>query len=151
MRRSVTLGTGVGIVALVCTILGIVFTSTGLALATFVWPQVIGITFLCIGGGILAVGVGLAAIRLKALRRRAWLLETGLESCGTIVDLVQNPQVRLNGRNPWLVRYQYEVQGCAYQGRETMMDLPAGYERGASVAVMYDPTRVGVSVLNRGK
>ena len=148
MREFLT--TGAGIVALVCTILGIVFTTTGLVLAAFVRPQSIGITFLYAGGGILAVAVGLTAIRLAALRRRTWLLETGLESCGTIIDLRQNLLVRLNRRHPWLVCYRYEVQGCEYRGREALMDLPAGYEQGASVGVRYDPTRAGVSVLNRG-
>lgn len=103
------------------------------------------------GGSILAVGLGLAAIRLRELRRRAWFLETGLESFGTIVDLAQNRYIRLYRQNPWVVRYRYEVYGCEYQGCETMMDLPAGYVQGASVAVRYDPTRSGVIVLNRGK
>jgi Protein of unknown function (DUF3592) len=141
--------TGVGIVALVFSILGVVFTTVGLGLATFVRPQVIGITFLCIGSGILTVGVMLAAIRVAAIRRRARLLETGLESRGTIVDVAQNPLVRVNGRHPWVVRYRYEMQGCEYHGNERMMDLPAGYKEGASVTVMYDEARVHVSALKR--
>jgi hypothetical protein len=147
MREFLT--SGLGIVALVFTILGVVFTGTGLVLALNVWPESIGITVLCSGGSILAVGLVLGAIRLSALRRRAWLLVTGLESRGTIVDLAQNTLVRLNGRHPWVVRYRYEVQGCEYRGRETMMDLPTEYEQGATVAVIYDPMRAEVSVLNR--
>jgi hypothetical protein len=145
MRKFLT--TGVGIVALVFTIIGTVFTITGLALAIFVRPQNIGFTFLSAGGGFLAVGAGLAAVRFATLRRRAALLETGLESRGTIVDVAQNRYVRLNGRHPWVVRYRYEAEGDEYQGRETMMDLPAGYERGAPVAVIYDPMRLEVSAL----
>jgi hypothetical protein len=88
---------------------------------------------------------------MRTLRQRARLLEMGMESRGTIVDLVQNPFVRVNRRHPWIVRYRYEVDGYEYQGREAMMDLPAGYEQGATVAVMYDPAHADVSALNRGK
>ncbi|MEX2137963.1 MAG: DUF3592 domain-containing protein [Pirellulales bacterium] len=143
------LSTAGGIIALVFTILGIVFSTTGLALAIFVRPQDIGITFLGTGGGFLAVGALLTGFRLAALRRRARLLETGLDSRGTIVELVQNPFVRLNGRHPWVVRYRYTVQGCDHAGSESMMDLPAGYTKGASVVVVYDPTRVELSALKR--
>jgi hypothetical protein len=143
------LSTGLGIVALVFTILGVVFSIVGLALTAFVEPQAIGITFFCLGCGFLAVGVGLGAIRLAAIQRRTWLLETGVKANGTIVELAQNMLVRLNGQHPWEVRYQYVVQGCEYQGSETMMDLPAGYAQGASVAVRYDPACVEESALFR--
>lgn len=146
MREFLT--SGIGILALVCTILGVVFTGVGLALTAFVRPQAIGIMFLCAGGVILPAGILFIVMRLAALRRRARILATGMEVHGAIVDIAQSP-VRINGRHPWVVRYRYEVQGSEYEGRETMMDLPAGYEAGASVAVMYDPDQVSVSVLDR--
>ncbi len=145
------LSTGLGVVALVFSILGTVITTTGVVLATFLWPQTIGMIFLYAGGGILVVGVGLASRRLSAMRRRASLLEYGLESQGTIVELAPNPLVRVNGRRPWVVRYRYEIQGLEYQGRESMLDLPEGYVQGGSVVVIYDPMRVEVSALNREK
>lgn len=148
MREFLT--AGVGIVALVFSVLGIVFTTTGLCLTVITGPQTLGILFLCFGGGILAVGVALLAIRLAAIRRRAWLLECGLETSGAIVEVAQNPRVRVHGRRPWVVRYRYEVLGCVYFGRDTMMELPVGYEPGAGVVVKYDQGRPEVSVLLRG-
>lgn len=148
MREYLT--SGLGIVSLVFTILGTAFTSMGLALIAFPALQTNGFTFLCAGGGFLVVGLGLAAMRLRTIRRRAWLRESGMESRGTIIDVVQNPLVRLNGRRPWIVRYRYEAQGSEYQGRDTMMDLPAEYEQGAGVAVKFNPMQLNESVLNRG-
>lgn len=145
MREFLTSGTG--IIGLVFTILGIVFTATGAGLAVFVRPPDIGVAFLFLGPGILAVGAAISAIRLATLRRRALLLETGLESIGDIISIRQNLFVRLNRQHPWIVRYRYEVSGREYHGCELMMDLPAGYVLGAKVPVVYDPAHVEVSVL----
>jgi hypothetical protein len=138
-----------GIVGLVFSILGTVFTCVGLALALVVRPWFIGVIFLCVGSAFLTVGLVLVTLRLGALRRRARLLESGLESRGTIIEAVPNQLVRINHQPTWVVRYRYEVQGCEYHGRESMADLPAGYEPGAGVTVVYDPDRVGVSALKR--
>jgi hypothetical protein len=48
--------TAAGVIGLVLSILGTVFTTTGLFLAALVRPHAIGVVFLCVGGGVLAVG-----------------------------------------------------------------------------------------------
>ncbi len=143
------LSSGVGVAGLVLAILGTVFTLVGFGLAMFVRAQVLGIVFLCVGSANLTVAVLLVMSRLGTLRQRARLLESGYETPGTIVEFAENPLVRVNGRRPWVVRYRYEVEGREHRGSETMMDPPVGYAVGASVVVMYDPDRVGVSTLRR--
>jgi Protein of unknown function (DUF3592) len=144
------LSTGTGIVGLILSILGGVFTAVGAALTATLWPFPIGIIFLAVGGPIAITGFVLVSLRLAAVRQRARLLREGLQARGTILTLAQNVGVRLNGQHPWVVRYRYEVNGQEHEGRESMMDLPDGYHLGATVTVMYDPARTGLSTLERG-
>ncbi len=142
--------TATGVVGLVLSILGTVFTTTGLVLAALVRPHVIGVVFLCVGVGVLAVGSVLVMCRRAVLRWRARLQEQGLEARGTVTEVVQNPFVRVNGRHPWVVRYRYDVQGRTCHGSEAMMEPDPEYRAGATVVVMVDPARVERSVLKRG-
>ncbi len=144
------LSTAAGVVGLILSILGLVFTIVGAALTAALWPFPIGIVFLAVGGPIATAGHGLVSLRLGAVRRRERLLREGLESWGTIITLAQNVGVRINGRHPWVVRYRYEVDGQEHEGRESMMDLPDGYHPGATVAVMYDPSQTVISTLKPG-
>jgi hypothetical protein len=147
VREFLSSATGVG--GLVLSILGGVFTAVGAALTAALWPLPIGIIFLAVGGALATAGLVLVSLRLAAVRRRESLLRNGLESRGTILVLAQNRRVRVNGRCPWVVRYRYEVDGQEHEGRESMMDLPDGYQQGAAVTVVYDPTRAGFSALKR--
>ena len=65
------LSTATGIVGLILSILGGVFTAVGAALTAALWPFPIGIIFLAVGGPIATAGFVLVSLRLAAVRQRA--------------------------------------------------------------------------------
>lgn len=144
--------TGSGVVALVFSILGLAFLTVGAGFAfallandatdrptTVDEPRwVIGITFLIIGAGFAAVGMTLGWRRFASLRRREALRKYGRPATGTITSVEQNVSVRVNRRHPWIVRYDYRVDGMHYQGTESTFDLPVGLAPGAQIGIRYD-------------
>jgi hypothetical protein len=144
------MSTATGVVGLILSILGVVFCTVGTVMTVVLWPFPIGIVFLTVGSVLATPGLVLVSLRLAAMRRRERLLRDGLESRGVIIVLTQNMSVRVNGRCPWVVRYRYEVDGHEHEGRESMMDLPDGYQVNATVTVVYDPDHAGRSALKRG-
>jgi hypothetical protein len=147
MREFMSAATG--IVGLILSILGTVFLTVGAAMTAALWPFPIGIVFLAVGSVIATPGLVLVSLRLAAMRRRERLLRNGRELRGVIIGLTQNMGVRVNGQSPWGMRYRYEADGQEHEGRESMMDLPDGYHKGATVTVVYDPDRSELSALQR--
>jgi hypothetical protein len=152
-----------GILALVFTILGVVFFGAGAVMVAFgsvsqvadapfavsgtLWG--IGVPFLIIGGIVGTVGIVIGMRRMRLLRLREQLRAHGHSVDATIVHVSQEFRVRVNRRHPWLIQYQYEVGGVAYRGSETMMESPAEYVVGATVVVRYDPSDPAQSTLER--
>jgi hypothetical protein len=143
------MSTGTGVVGLILSILGVVFCTAGAIMTAVLWPFPVGIAFLAVGSVPATAGLVLVSLRLAAMRLRVRLLKDGLESRGVIIALTQNMGVRVNGQCPWVVRYRYGVDGHEHEGRESMMDLPDGYQVNATVTVVYDPDRTGLSALKR--
>jgi hypothetical protein len=143
---------GSGIVALVFSILGLAFLTAGASVA-FVFlaneatdrsttagePHwVVCVTFLSIGAGFAAVGMTLGWRRIASLRRGEALRKYGRPATGTITSVEQNVSVRVNRRHPWIVRYDYSVDGMQYHGSESTFDVPVGLEPGAQIGIRYD-------------
>lgn len=143
---------GSGIVALVFSILGVAFLTTGagvawarLANATTGWSTtpgephwLIAVIFLSLGAGFAAVGMTLGWRRLALLRRGEALRQHGRPATGTITSVQQNVSVRVNRRHPWIVQYEYRVGGMQYRGIERTFDVPAGLQPGSQVGIRYD-------------
>jgi hypothetical protein len=143
---------GSGVVALVFSILGLVFLTVGAGFAfallangatnrstTMGEPRwVLGVAFLIIGAGFAAVGMTLGWRRVALLRRGEALRKYGRPTTGMITSVEQNASVRVNRRHPWIVRYDYSVGGMQYHGTESTFDVPVGLEPGAQVGIRYD-------------
>lgn len=143
---------GSGIVALVFSILGLAFLTVGagvaLALSTRAatdrWTTggeprwVLGAIFLSLGAAFAGVGMTLGWRRIASLRRGEALRKDGWPATGTITSVEQNVSVRVNGRHPWIVRYEYQVGGVQYHGTERTFDAPVGLEPGAQIGIRYD-------------
>jgi hypothetical protein len=138
-----------GICGLVFSILGVVFTLVGAILAVALPIPAIGVVFVSIGVPLLVAAAILVPIRMKTVRRLWRLQQSGRQTQGTIVEVVQSRYVKINHRGVWIVRYRYEVAGQVYQGSENFIDRPAQYQPGGSVAIMYDPDRADLCALKR--
>jgi hypothetical protein len=152
-----------GILSFVLTILGVVFLGTGAAMtilgtvsqvagapsasSSVLWG--VGVVFLIVGGIAGGVGIVMGMRRRRLLRLRELLRTYGYSTDATIVHVSQNIRVRVNRRHPWLILYQYKVSGVAYNGQETMFEMPTQYIVGATVAIRYDPNDPAQSALEQ--
>jgi hypothetical protein len=161
-QRRDFFASGSGIVALVFSILGLAFLIAGAGLAfsllaneatdqstTAGEPRwVLSLIFLSIGTGFAAVGMTLGWRRVASLRMREALRKYGRPVTGKITSVDQNVSVRLNGRHPWIIRYDYNVGGMQYHGTERTFDLPVGLASGAQIGILYDGEDPRRSVLD---
>lgn len=151
-KASDFFASGSGVVALVFSILGLVFLTVGAGLAfalsanavnyrstTMGEPRwVLGVLFLSVGAGFAVVGLTLGWRRAASLRRSEALRKYGRPAVGTITSVEQNISARVNRRHPWIIQYDYSVGGIQYHGTETTFDVPVGLAAGAQVGIRYD-------------
>ena len=127
-----------GIVAGIFGLLGLAFLTAAALVSALPAPRTLSIVFGCVGGSTLAVSLVLGSLRLRRLRARERVLRDGAPTQATIVEMRENRSVRVNTRSPWIIVYRYEVGGRTYEGRETLWDVPVGYEPGSRVVARYD-------------
>ncbi len=127
-----------GIVGLVFGLLGFIFTFLGVVLTIAIVTAFVGIPF-TLFGILFLVGGGAALYHsYEKAQKTVQVLREGEAVDGQIVSLEQNFNVRINGRNPWVIVYQFRVNGQAYQGRITTLNTPgAGLQPGRNVSVLY--------------
>jgi hypothetical protein len=152
-----------GILALVLTILGVVFFAAGAVMTVVgVLSQVtdapsaldgtlwgLGAVFLTVGAVAGVVGIVIGMRRRRSLRLREQLRTHGHSADATIVEVSQDFRVRVNRHHPWRIQYRYEVGGVAYEGYDTMFEKPAEYVAGTRVVARYDRNNPAQSTLER--
>jgi membrane protein implicated in regulation of membrane protease activity len=105
----------------VFTILGVIFSCVGLAMLLAI-TFLIGILFTLLGFGFLSVGLAALIWRYRQARTTVRVLQVGQAARGEIVSVEQNYNVTVNGRNPWLVVYHFNVHGRPYQGQVSTLN-----------------------------
>jgi hypothetical protein len=134
-------GDGYWIPILVLGILGVVFFPMGAGLILGVVTAFVGVPFLFLGLGFLIATIWLAIRRYKYAQMIVDVLRVGDAARGQITDVGQDYSTAVNGRNPWVVRYQFLANGQKVDGKVTTFN-PVGeqYKAGESISVLYLPT-----------
>jgi len=128
------------IVALVFGIMGIVFFLVGAGLTIAIITAFVGIPFLILGIGFLVAGGWVFIRRYQGARKVVKVLQVGEATRGQIVEIRQDYSVRVNGRNPWRIRYQFQVNGEDYEGKVTTFNQPGQQlQAGKAVSILYLP------------
>lgn len=108
-----------------------------------------GLLFGGIFGGIGGVTLGLGLKRLFQTRR---IWREGHITVGRVARVGFDMSMRINGRNPMLVDYTYEIDGQPHQGTfSSTSPVLLQYKVGQPVHVLYDPRRPEQSVLAHGQ
>jgi len=118
---------------------------TGKLLKVSIVPLLLGAIWFAIGGGLTVIFFAAGnPLHDYWLSRDAELTE------GTVVELTIRRTTRVKGRNPWVLRYTFEVDGRNWSGKSSTTDEDAvrGLEKGNKVEVEYLPTKPAV---NRAK
>jgi hypothetical protein len=80
----------------------------------------------------------LLAWRYQAARRIVEVVEMGAATLGEISAAQQNFHMRINGRHPWTVTYEFVVNARLYRGQVTTLTQPdLGRRAGSAVHVLY--------------
>ena len=115
---------GWSIAAFVFVIVGGSFSLTGVGLIAGIITAIVGIPLLLIGLVFLGGGVGVFYWRYTEAQKALNVLRHGLATRGEITALDQNYNMRVNGRNPWTIRYKFSIDGKDYEGKVTTLNNP---------------------------
>ena len=141
-------------------LLGLVFSVVGLflglgILAAFFGKGVqlagiitgsIGLFFLVLGLPFMVVGIVLFTRRYQRAQQMVKVLKEGNSILGKIREVQQNYRVQFNGRNPWVIDYEYQVNGQTYAGKVSTMNQPGQQlQQGKAVRVLYLATNPQVN------
>ena len=131
---------GWAIAALVFGLLGFIFTLVGAGLTIGIITAFVGLPFLALGIIFLGLAIGALIWRYGRAQKVVHVLQVGEAVAGQIVEVQENYSVEVNGRHPWAIRYQFQVNGQAYEGNVTTLN-PVGpdIQAGRTACVLYLP------------
>ncbi len=122
-------------------LLGLVFALVGAPLIVVGVTAFVGIPFFLIGVVLLAIGGWLFIGQFRDAQKLVDALRTGEATHGRIVEVQENHTVQVNGRHPWSIRYQFEVNGHSYEGTvNTLNSVGEHLREGKTAWVLYLPT-----------
>jgi Protein of unknown function (DUF3592) len=129
------------VAAFVFGLLGTVFTLVGAGLTLGIITAFVGIPFLFLGLAFLGAAGGIFYWRYKETQKMVNVLRMGEATRGKIIEIQENYSVRINGRNPWEIRYQFQMNGQTYEGKVSTLN-PVGetLQAGKTVWILYLPT-----------
>ena len=131
---------GGAIAAFVFGILGFIFSLVGAGLTIAILTAFLGIPFLLLGIAFLIAGGWVLLLRYQNAQKVVKVLQDELAIEGKIISLEQDYHIRINGRYPWLIRYQFQVAGQDYEGRLSVLNQPGEqYQVGKAAWILYLP------------
>ncbi len=129
------------IAALVFCILGAVFSTVGAGLTIAIITAFLGIPFLALGVAFFIAGLWVFLWQYQNAQKIVNVLREGDVARGQIVEVQENYSVIINGRHPWIIRYQFQANGQDQAGKVTVMNPPGEQlHAGKAVSILYLPT-----------
>lgn len=139
---------GWAISALVFGLLGAIFTLVGVPLTAGIVTAFVGIPFAVVGLLFLVAGAAMAEWRYQEAKKTMDVLRVGDVAEGKISQVEQNFHVRVNMRNPWVIRYQFRMGGQSYEGQVSTFNTPGpALQPGQPAYVLYLPQAPDRNVL----
>ncbi len=131
---------GWSIASLVFVILGSVFSLVGAGLTIAIITAFVGIPFLLLGLLFLLPGAWVLRGRYNEMQKVVEVLRNGQAVIGVIAETSENLSVTINGRNPWIIRYQFQAEGQNLEGKVSTLNQPGpNLQTGKNVQVLYLP------------
>lgn len=131
---------GWAIAVFVLGLLGVIFTLVSAWLTLGVITAFVGIPLMLMGIFMLSLAVAGFIWRYQRAQKIVNVLRLGEAASAQIVEVWENYSVRVNGRHPWVIRYQFQLNGKDFEGNVTTYN-PVGKELqpGQPVSVLYLP------------
>jgi hypothetical protein len=132
---------GWSIAAFVLGLLGLIFSLVGAGLTIGILTAFVGLPFLILGLAFLGAGGGVFIWRYQDTQKVVDVLRVGEAARGQVVEVQENLSIIVNGRHPWIIRYQFEVGGQSQEGRVTTLNQPGQQlQVGKVVCILFLPT-----------
>jgi hypothetical protein len=129
------------IAAFVFCLFGVIFSPVGAGLTLGVVTAFVGRPFLLLGLAFLGAGGVVLLWRYRVAQKIVSVLREGEATRGQIVEVQENYYARINGRYPWVIRYQFQANGRSYEGKITTLNQPGQQlQAGKAVSILYLPT-----------
>lgn len=139
---------GLSITGFVFALMGGIFFFVGSMLTLGIVTAVVGIPFALLGFVAGAGGLALLHNRYNAMQKLVNVLRYGQPTRGRIVSTEANISVTINGRNPWNIAYQFQVNGREYTGKVSTLNVPGPeLQPGRPATILYLPESPEVNAL----
>ena len=110
--------------ALIFALIGGIFSVAGAGLTIGIITAFVGLPFLGMGLLFFFSGAAVLVWRYQITEKRVKVLKEGIAIEGEIIDLVENVNVRVNGRTPWKISYAFNLPEDTYEGTVTTLNPP---------------------------
>jgi hypothetical protein len=131
---------GWAVASFVVVLVGGIFFCVGGPLTIGIATAMVGIPFMLLGLALLGAAGAVVAWRYQIALQTVRVLRDGEAATGQIAGTRQNFNVEVNGRNPWVITYQFRTAGRDYNGQVTTLNEPGPSVRPGSPAwVLYLP------------
>lgn len=132
---------GWAIASFVFTLMGLIFSFVGFILTIAIITAFVGLPFLAMGLAFLGGGIAIIYWRYQEAAKVVNVLRIGEATRGQITNVEMNYSVRVNGRHPWTITYQFHAMGQSYEGKVTTLNPPGqNLQQGRAACVLYAPT-----------
>lgn len=146
--RKLVLQSGWGVAAAIFAFIGVIFFFVGLLLTVLVVTAFVGIPFMGMGAIFGVAGFILLKSQVDKAGQTVEILRLGQETQGLVTEVEENLMVRINGRNPFTIRYEYTVGGQRHTGEvQTLQNPSPVFRQGSGAWVLYSPGAPGKSTL----
>lgn len=134
------LSDGWSIAAFVFTIFGLVFGPVGTGFTVGILTAFLGIPFLSLGLLFFGTGIVIFIWRYQEKQKTVNVLRIGEAAYGQVTDVHENTSVMVNDNHPWIIRYQFQVDGQVQDGSVTTLNRPGEQlQAGKRICVLYLP------------
>lgn len=116
------LSDGWGVSAFVFLIMGIIFFPIGTTLTLGIVTAFVGIPYSLLGLLFIGGGLGVGYWRFQHKSKTVEVLRNGLPAVGEVLNVTQNYNVQVNGRNPWTIEYFFRLDGKDYEGESDYVE-----------------------------
>lgn len=146
--RKLMLGSGWGVAAAIFAFIGGIFFFVGLLLTVLVVTAFVGIPFIGMGAIFGVAGSIVLKTQYDKARQTVEILKLGHDTEGLVKEVEQNFMVRINGRHPFSINYEYSVDGRSFKGSvQTLQDPLPVFRPGGRAWVLYSPGSPETSTL----
>lgn len=139
---------GWGVTSIILLMISGIFLFMGKTFSVVFFISNVGVSFISIGVFLLSTGLAVGIWRYITKTQVVKILKYGDAQPGEISSVEENYSVTVNNRHPWVIKYDYAVDGRLYDGKVSTLARPGFHiQPGRKTYVLYLPEKPEKGVL----